>query len=79
MTQRKYCDRFGKSAPAPESNERPLRGTGRIELMMAQITLDVPEDILLALKSSPETIGEERCLIAAVKLFELGRLSSGAA
>ena len=47
--------------------------------MMAQITLDVPEDILLALKSSPETIGQELRLIATVKLFELGRLSSGAA
>jgi predicted HTH domain antitoxin len=46
---------------------------------MAQITLGVPEDIWLGLKSSPETIGQELRLIAAIKLFELGRLSSGAA
>jgi predicted HTH domain antitoxin len=46
---------------------------------MQPIALQIPDEIPLALKIPQNYIGSELLLLAAVKLYELGRLSSGAA
>jgi len=46
---------------------------------MGEITLSIPDELLVALKVTPEQCGVELRFAAAVKLYELGRLSSGAA
>lgn len=46
---------------------------------MSEITLSIPDEALMALKVNPEQMGAELRLAAAIKLYELGRLSSGAA
>ena len=46
---------------------------------MHQITIQISEGTALALKIPPEKLGEEVRLAAAIKLYELGKLSSGAA
>jgi len=46
---------------------------------MSRITMEIPDETLLALKISEEDAEGALRMAAAVKLFELGRLSSGAA
>jgi predicted HTH domain antitoxin len=46
---------------------------------MSEITADIPDDTLEALKLSPDTAGSTLRMAAAAKLYEIGRLSSGAA
>jgi len=46
---------------------------------MIELKMVVPDEILIALKWTPATAATEILLAAAVKLYELGRLSSGAA
>ncbi len=43
------------------------------------ITIAVPETVLLADKTDEQTFAREVPVLAAVKLYELGRLSSGRA
>ncbi len=47
--------------------------------MRRTLTIEYGDDVLLALGLSPEQFSEEAQLLVAVKLYELGRLSSGAA
>ncbi|QTA83311.1 UPF0175 [Desulfonema limicola] len=44
-----------------------------------QVIISVPEKILLAEKMNEVSFGREMTILAAVKLYELGRLSSGRA
>ena len=46
---------------------------------MSQVTFSIPDEILLALKATPDAVTSTIRLAAAAKLFEMGRLSSGAA
>jgi predicted HTH domain antitoxin len=46
---------------------------------MSQITLEIANDALLALRGSPDAVGSRLLLAAAMKLYEMGELSSGAA
>ena len=43
------------------------------------VVVDIPEKVLLAEKMDAASFGRELSVLAAVKLFELGRLSSGRA
>ena len=46
-------------------------------MTIQQIVIDVPEKILLAEKMDASSFARELRILAAVKLYELGRLTSG--
>ena len=46
---------------------------------MSQITISIPDEVLRALHATPDEFESSLRFAAAMKLFEMGRLSSGAA
>ena len=46
---------------------------------MSQVAIEIPEEILFQLGADDQQARAELRMLAAVKLFELGRLSAGAA
>jgi len=53
------------------------RRRGKVHFMVGH--LNIPDETLLALKLSADAAEREVVLVAAVKLYEMGRLSAGAA
>ena len=48
-------------------------------MAMHMLTIPYPDTLLLSLKESPETFEAEARLLLAVKLYELGKVSTGTA
>jgi predicted HTH domain antitoxin len=79
-------ERFGRHTTG-NCGEIPQRGDAVVFLShcykepicMSQIAFDVPPEILIQLGADDEQAHMELRMMAAVKLYELGRLSSGAA
>ncbi len=46
---------------------------------MEKVVLEIPEEILVSLKESSQEFSKDILILAAVKLYELGKLSSGRA
>lgn len=50
-----------------------------MEHYMKTVQIELPEEVLLSLKETPDELSREIRIAAAAKLYELGKLSSGRA
>lgn len=46
---------------------------------MEKLTLEIPEEVLISLKESPQEFSKSILMLSAAKLYEMGKLSSGRA
>lgn len=46
---------------------------------MEKIVLEIPEEVLISLKETPSEISRDIQMLAAVKFYQMGKLSSGRA
>ncbi len=46
---------------------------------MGKVVLDIPEEVLISLKETDHEFSRELLMLAAVKLYQMGKLSSGRA
>jgi predicted HTH domain antitoxin len=46
---------------------------------MEKIVLEIPDEILISLKETPSEFSKDILMLAAVKLYQMGKLSSGRA
>jgi len=69
-----------KAIVASNHQNNDIKSTVNSELSkMSTVQIEIPEEVLISLKETPETVARELRILAAVKLFELGKLSSGRA
>jgi predicted HTH domain antitoxin len=65
--------------PCRRANFETIIYVQQEEQPVTTISFDLPDDAVLSMHVPPDEVGRELRLAAAVKLYELGRLSSGAA
>ena len=46
---------------------------------MKNVVLEIPDEVLISLKESPSELSKQILMLAAIKFYQMGKLSSGRA